>query len=89
MSSSSSDESASWSVMKTDGTMLRARYAVHQRICCSDEKLCHKKMVVIALLKYSSGVFEGTFFLCVWWVHLRRREGSNALILPPSDTIES
>ncbi len=48
-----------------------------------------KKGIVIALLKYSSGVFEGTFSLFVWLEHLRGREGGNALILPPSDTTES
>ena len=47
-----------------------------------------KKGIVIALLK-SSGVFEGTFSLFVWWVHLRGREGGNALILQPSVTTES
>ena len=48
-----------------------------------------KKGIVIALGKYSSGVFEGIFSLFVWWEHLRGREVSNVLCLPPSDITES
>ena len=92
MSSSSSDDSASWSVMKTDGTMLRAiifTLYIRESVVQMRNHVIKKKGIVFVLLKYSSGVFEGTFSLFVWWVHLCGREGGNALILPPSDTTES
>ena len=69
--------------------MLRAIIALR---CTSEnllfrwEIMSSKEGIVIALLKYYSGLFEGIFSLFVWWVHLRGREGGNALILPPSYT---